>query len=197
MPLFCGLFAAPPAGLPEPAGASICDILPSSVNGASRAPVPCRRLPVRDDAVVAAIGTCPRDALVGPEPRLDAPRAWSAPRTTTTPNNWKRPSGRLTCRAGNDRRHVLGQPASRAGQERVKAASLVYEVGEIRDPRVPSDPAHLTRPLRPCLCPPNTRVGCGAPRAVRLLASAPSASHDCQAATLFSAWLARATRSSM
>src|SRR6266545_2729050 len=101
------------------------------MNRSNRPAVPRRRLPVGDDAVVAAVRAAPRDTLVGPQAVLDDSRAGSMLRPATAPD--RRGSftvgGRRSC--GHDGCEVLRQPASGAGKEWREVAGLVDEVTQV------------------------------------------------------------------
>ena len=102
--------------------------------------VPCGRLPVGDDTVVAATRAGPCDAFIRPQAVLDDSRAGSVSRPAAASDRPQSlPRGGCGCRS-HDGREVLRQTASGAGKEWREVASFVDEVAQVGDPRhaVPS-----------------------------------------------------------
>jgi len=148
----------------------------SSVDRLNLSAVPCRRLPVRDDSVIAAAWALPCDPFIGPPAILDDTGAGAtswAPAALDPVYSLILIIRGGSCRC-HDPRHMLHQPACGTRNICRQLARLVDEVTQVRDPGHTHLPCDSTAPAAwasssclfvfscfPC-CPPNDRASAAA-----------------------------------
>jgi hypothetical protein len=122
-----------------------CPIL---VNRSSNTPVPGCGLPIGNHAIVSTKRAIPRDSLIGPESRLDMPKARTAlgPATASDTRSRQETLGRGRRDYGSE---VLSQVTPRGQETSVEPTRLVDKVTQIAHPRVAYDSPHIAGPRYP------------------------------------------------